>query len=279
MKKILRPIYRKLYDASWAIGMLLWTIRSKKTEKIITNQHFTIGITTYIARFDQFFKPLIHQLTTLFPETQFVIAINGYYDQEKQQNYLIEINRFLAAYKNIKTVQFEAPQSLSKLWNVLIINSTTPKTIILNDDLKILPWFRKEMERTNFIVHAIQLINRSWSHFIISKQIVSQIGWFDERFPGIGNEDEDYETRLALNSIHIQSSKIRSINNLVINSNDFSYGNSIAVINGKYVKANKDFFDQKWEQSKVPKDGFTYVEILKCYLKLKEGMETPNFYH
>jgi hypothetical protein len=113
---------------------------------------------------------------------------------------------------------------------------------------------------------------------MISKEIIKEVGWFDERFPAIGNEDEDYESRLALKQIPLKIFPFRSIKAILTQPLSYSYGEQVEVVNAKYLKSNKVFFDSKWEVAHQPGEDFHYVRILKAYVKLKEGMETPEYY-
>lgn len=261
----------------WGLVDFLWNILPKKNVST-SNNTYSIGIVTYINRYNTVFKPLIKKLCKLFPDTEIIVAINGYYDQEKQKLYLKNITTFLSKYSNIKTITYNEGQSLSKLWNQLIIHSQNQKIFIFNDDIKIAPYFRKNLEKSGVLKQEIGLLNNSWSHFLISKSITVKVGWFDERFPGVGNEDEDYETRLVLNNILVKMFPINGLKNLIIQTKDFSYGKNTETVNVKYVKRNKIFFDQKWEMTKEKRDDYVFVRLLGCYLKLKDGMGTPNFY-
>jgi len=49
---------------------------------------FVIGITTYVERYDDYFKPLYKSLSSLFPEVPIVVTVNGFPDSLKQHNYL-----------------------------------------------------------------------------------------------------------------------------------------------------------------------------------------------
>ncbi|PKP50201.1 MAG: hypothetical protein CVT95_02745, partial [Bacteroidetes bacterium HGW-Bacteroidetes-12] len=118
----------------------------------------------------------------------------------------------------------------------------------------------------------------SWSHFLISKPILSKVGWFDERFPGVGYEDQDYEIRLALRDIPFIDIKVNHLKNIVYQTKDFSYGKNIETDYKKYSSSNGKHYFSKWETSDTAKQGFIYVRIIQGYAKLKDGMETPNFY-
>ena len=170
------------------------------------------------------------------------------------------------------------PQSLAKLWNQLVLRTPTEKAIILNDDLTLSPLFRRELESSSLLDNDIGLINSSWSHFLISRSIIENIGWFDERFPGVGNEDEDYEARLAVAGCAIPIVRLHSVHNLIYPTTDFSYGKNVATANSKYIAANKEFFDRKWHVVPESLPGHTWVRILNAFAKLRDGMETPNFH-
>ncbi len=278
MLDVLRKGYRLIGTIAWQLRSLVWIFTKKKMDGEKESVIFSIGIVTYIDRYNKFFKPLINQLTTIYPNTEILIAVNGYYDLDRQAKYLTKIKLFLSSHKNIKIIDFEQAQSLSKLWNLLIINSSNRKTLILNDDVKLLPSICKKLSYIMLLNSPIVLINRSWSHFIIEKSIIEKNGWFDERFPGVGNEDEDYECRLVFNGIYPKSIHVNAVKNIVFQTKDFSYGSNTEIVNKKYVKENQLFFNTKWEISDIPQDGFKYVEIMHRFVKPKSGMSTPNFY-
>jgi len=269
-------IFKRLY---WSLIPLIWKFFKLERGKERSNFIYTIGIVTYVDRYSLFFKPLIKNLVKIFSDTEFIIAVNGYYDQGIQKKYLTEIKAYLSSFTNVKIVDFMEPQSLSKLWNLIIINSTSAKVLIFNDDILISPTFRRHLERSDVLKSDIGIINSSWSHFIISNKIVLKIGWFDERFPAVGNEDQDYECRLVMNDLLLSNHKIKGLKNVVFLTKNFSYGKKVDVEEKKYVKQNKIFFDSKWNLSKVPISGYKYVRIMDQYVQLKPEMDTPNFYN
>jgi uncharacterized protein YktB (UPF0637 family) len=134
--------YKRLHRfAYWALIDKLWPCIPVKQIGYKKNKIFSIGIVTYINRYEKIFKPFMKSIYKLFPDTEIVIAINGHYDQEKQKLYLADIGEFLARFPNVKRIEYQTGQSLSKLWNQLVINSTADKTFIFNDDIKIAPGF------------------------------------------------------------------------------------------------------------------------------------------
>jgi hypothetical protein len=276
-RKILR-FKEYVYNVYWQLSSLSWKLLPLTQDEEVSNRCYSLGITTYLDRYEDLFKPFLLQLIRVFPDTEIVVTVNGHYNREKQVVYVEEICSFLKQFKNVKVITFVEAQGLSKLWNLIVLNSTNECVFIFNDDLEITPLFRRDLDKSGILKTKIALINQSWSHFMISKQMINKVGWFDERFPAIGNEDEDYECRLALKQVELSFFHFRNIKAILTIPVTYSYGEQVEVINTKYLKSNKLFFDTKWETVSQPTEGYHYVRILNAWVKLKEGMDTPRFY-
>ena len=275
--KLIRFFKRKFFDFYWAIINFFWRSKPFKKAKGVSNTVFSLGIVTYVARLDQHFIPLLRQVSHLFDDTEIIIAINGYHDESIQLAYLKKMNDLLSDFPNIKCVQYTHPQSLSMLWNDLIKHSSYSKTLIFNDDLQLNGKFRKNLNNSGLLGEDVSIINSSWSHFLISKKTVSQVGWFDERYFGVGFEDHDYEARLMLKGVSVPNYIVKGVKNIVFITTDFSYAQLVETVGKKYIKGNEAFFHKKWSIKKEPVEGYVWVRILKGYAKLNEGMETPNY--
>ena len=278
MEKFLRLTSVFFDNIKWWFISIFWKFKAQPTAKKITNKQYSIGVVTYVKRYKIHFLPLIKQLISLFPDTQIIIAINGYYDHDVQEHYLKKITSLLDTFKNVTYFYYDEGQSLSKLWNQLIIHTDNEKVFIFNDDIKLASGFRTSLEKSTILNRDYGIINSSWSHFLISKPIIKKVGWFDERFPGVGYEDQDYEIRLALKEVPLIDVKVAHLKNIVYKTKDFSYGKNIATDFEKYTSSNGKHYFSKWEISDNAQQGFVYVRIIQSYAKLKEGMETPNFY-
>lgn len=280
MKKILRIGLVFIQNIKWWFIKQNWKFvpLQQTNANLVTNLAYSIGITTYKERFETYLKPLVLHLNHLFPKTQIMVAINGFHNQKEQTEYLIKIKAFLSSFKNINFVFYEQPQGLCKLWNQLILLAKTDKIFLLNDDISISKLLKTEIEKSKILDSNFGLINGSYSHFLIDKKIIKQIGWFDERFPGIGYEDHDYEIRLALQGIFPDFYNFKTIKNETVIPKDWSWGNTDTKIFKKYSNANEKHYFSKWEISDNEKEGFVFVRIIQGYVKLKDGMETPNFY-
>jgi len=244
---------------------------------------YSIGVVDYLGRFDTYFRPLIRQLAAIFPDKEIICILNGHHDVAAQMKYIREASVFLSSFKNIRYYSFDDPKSLAKCWNRIILMSKTDKNLILNDDLSVDPYFRVDLEKVLTEESDFFAINNSWSHFLISDQVISQVGWFDERFPGIGWEDGDYMLRMAEKNIKPVSLDCLGIKNFVAPPTNAGW-TDIAAGSSKYSETNKIFFLKKWHFNQLENEpGKNYLISFfwngdKLSGEMKAGMATPDFY-
>lgn len=157
----------------------------------------SIGITTFEARFDEYFVPLISKLNGYDNYHEIIVTINGENNRDFGEAYRKRILEFISSKSRIYPVLFPSFRGLSKLWNTIIIHSTNDHILILNDDIMI-----TQSAYIDKIGRAIRknhgksfLINDSWSHFVVNKKEIEELGYFDERLLGIGEEDGDMAWR------------------------------------------------------------------------------------
>lgn len=225
------------------------------------------------------FRDLLKRLVYSFPGNEIVIAVNGHHKTSLQKEYLKSIKVFCKQYSNVKTIIFNEPQGLSKMWNLIIINSSSEKVFLFNDDVLFKRDIRKKIFESGILNERIALIDGSFSHFLIDKTIIKSVGWFDERFIEIGGEDDDFQVRLEIKNIPLKRYRLYLFRSykppLIVNS----YGKDVLEQVGGYSTVNSKFLLKKWEIS----DNFFVgaINIVKSqgnYWKLKPGMETPDFY-
>lgn len=252
--------------------------------------NYSIGVVTYVERFDKSFKNLAIELQKQFPDIEKNIILNGFPDLNKQLKFIKEATKFLTNLGFTRIISYEKHQSLAKGWNLLIINSDADKILILNDDCEIKPNFRNEFE-SQIEDRDWLFLNQSFSHFLVSKNTIKTVGWFDERFLGIGHEDGDYARRCAyLGYEYDVNIDCPSLKNLQIKEVNVSYTTDPKQKSGNYSVYNENFFKKKWKHGGDIKNGYFYIPIrhLKEYIgiapgpdsycKLRRGMETPIFY-
>lgn len=155
-------------------------------------EKLSICIVTFKQRFD-IFKSLVINLRKDNPETSIIVAVNSNLNEEMDSNYRDEMLKFCLEIKKCYPIFCAEFKSLSKLWNTLIIFSNNNYNFILNDDIRYNhPNLISELEKhINHSNNQLFTLNGSWSHFIITKKIIHELNYFDERFIGVGEEDGD----------------------------------------------------------------------------------------
>lgn len=244
---------------------------------------YSIGIVTYLGRFTEYFIPLINRLVKMFPDIDIIVFINGHYDQVKQTEYLIQITSLLQHYPNIRYLTNLEHQSLSKGWNYLVLMSQTDRILILNDDIAFSGSFRKQLESSLASTAGFFALNESFSHFVIDKATIKKVGWFDERFLGVGNEDGDYMLRMSLAGVPVKSVRISSLHNYVAKQKNPGWGNFSKVSEGKYTAVNREFMIKKWSfkqfgAKKKDYDAHVLWNNILLEASLNKGMTTPVFH-
>jgi hypothetical protein len=247
-------------------------------------QNYSIGVVTYINRYHTYFKRNIESLRKYFPDKQIICIINGHPDKTRHLAYLKEITSWLSSLDNVKYITFEDHQSLAKCWNWILLMSSTQNNLFLNDDISVKQNFRYDFEshlRKNLNFFAI---NNSFSHFLLNKKIIKKIGWFDERFLGVGYEDGDYLIRLADGGIELNGLPCRDIVNFIASNPDPSFKKiSSSMMSDKYSTINGEFMRKKWFFNHLDNKEFDYnIKFLwnnqEHLARLKDGMITPIFY-
>lgn len=115
---------------------------------------------------------------------------------EKHLNKITVFNHSKEPYKPIigaEIVNFPHNPSLTRAWNTAIGMSQTEWTLISNDDIVFdNGWFEE------FLSHHVK--GEVWhgaSHcFLIHRDCIRKVGWFDEQFLGMYFEDLDYVRRM-----------------------------------------------------------------------------------
>lgn len=168
----------------------------EKPANLIAQENITIGITTFEARFDQYFVPLLKRIRE-YTDNEIVIAVNGENNRAFSEEYRSKLLKCISDHKNVYPIFFPQFRGLAKLWNTIAIHATHDHILMLNDDIMIEnPNFMSEVSNTvSRNGGKTFLINRSWSHFLINRDELDALGYFDERLLGIGEEDGDMTWR------------------------------------------------------------------------------------
>ena len=163
-------------------------------------ESFGIVIVTFEAR--QFTRaiPLLKQIRLSGVTEPIALVVNGNFDATFDAKLRHELYLTLATVPNVFPIFIRRFHGLSHNWNLGIRLLGCKTTLVLNDDLWVdISNFKAELNRilSDSAASSFATINRSFSHFVIRDSALKLIGWFDERFVGIGEEDGDYYLRYS----------------------------------------------------------------------------------
>lgn len=206
--------------------------------KFDETEDISIIITTFEARFFEYTIPLIASIRSELNNPIFVI-INGNFNKTKSnfklQKFINELGKFIDIYPTA----YSKFHGCSELWNTGIVNADSDYFLILNDDIHVYPKKLKAIfpiVRQLISENGLVTINRSFSHFGISQNCIEEIGFFDEHFLGIGEEDRDYFYRYEL---RYKNKPYNLSSDAFYNFGDESRDNSVKKIShGKYSYFN-----------------------------------------
>lgn len=212
----------------------------------------SIGITTFEHRFNEYFVPLLLKIREYDKDTEIIVAVNGEHNRDFGEDYRKRILEFLSSQRNVYPVFFPRFRGLSKLWNTIIINATYNHILILNDDIMITKRNTIENVQKNIQRNGGKsfVINKSWSHFVVSREEIDELGYFDERLLGIGEEDGDLTWRyIQRYGRPISNFSIRGLENYADETVHSYKPINIKCHSGtKYSLFNREFmFEQKYK--------------------------------
>ena len=199
--------------------------------------NYSVCITTFSKRFN-YVEKLVSQVRSL-TTCDILIAVNGDYNQEFNNEFRKQILDLCLKFDNVYPIFFPEQRGLAKLWNTLVVHSKQDWCLLLNDDV--------ELDNDEVFTSTIpslgnkpdlRRINGSFSHFLIHKDCLDKIGYFDERLLGFGEEDGDIFYRyIETYNEWIQELWVHGFTNLVVDVRDENIKPGI----GKYSQFNRNF--------------------------------------
>jgi len=140
--------------------------------------------------------------------------------------------------------------SLSRVWNWAIAQSIGPWVMVVNDDIKFHPnWYKDLCE--DYAKEPKRLWHGPSRCFLFHKDLLTKVGWFDERMNGFTFEDLDYIRRLnhagvghnygSRSTLHINA---KSLKDSLVDRAEANPANNNEFLNTKYAKDGmEDFLD------------------------------------
>ena len=157
------------------------------------NIPFTISIVTFKER-KELVKKLITDIRALEgDECDLLLMVNGNNEEEMDDEYRTDMLKFCSTIKKCYPYFFPEFKGLSKLWNSSVVFSKTNYNFIICDDVSyksphILTRIKSHINATS---EEFFKINNEFSHFVVTKETLHRVGYFDERLLAHGEEDGD----------------------------------------------------------------------------------------
>ena len=203
-------------------------------------------ITTFEGRFEKYFKKLLTCLVNQnINNYEIFVIVNAENKLGMNDAYRKAMLSYCAQFSNVYVVMFTEFRGVAKLWNTGIVNSSGEYIAVLNDDIDVPDTFISCI--TNYIdtQDSSFSINGSFSHFVVKRSEVDTVGYFDERFLGLGEEDGDFVWRYLSIYGKFISVRIPNLTNYVDQTKPQNVKN---YNNCKYSDFNQKFM---WSQKYV----------------------------
>lgn len=157
---------------------------------------YTIGITTFEHRFEKNLKPLLEKIKDSRPDLEVIIYVNAQISTGLSDEYRKNILSLCASKRSVYPITTPNFKGLSKMWNGIIVQSSNDNIFIFNDDVDLVPQLFEQIENLLRQENVPSFnINGSFSHFHVNRKEVFEVGFFDERLIGLGEEDGDWVFR------------------------------------------------------------------------------------
>lgn len=238
----------------------------------------SITISTFENRFEKFLVPLVNSLVEQNTEDyEIMVVVNGNLNRPFTQEYRERILSFCSSKKNVYPVMYPTFRGLAKLWNTGVVNSTGDYVLIMNDDVSVQGNFIADVCKHIDTHQSTFTINSSYSHFVVKRSEIDDVGYFDERLLGVGEEDGDFAWRYIQKfGREIPWFSVPGVGNYVDQSKDPSVRTHSGT---KYSLFNRVFtYDYKYKRSDnaTIRGFFDYPMV--CTLPTEKQYPYENFY-
>jgi hypothetical protein len=177
------------------------------------------------------------------------LVINGKFDGPPDSQKLMHLINRVSEYEDVFPIVFGHLQGCATLWNTGLTHSNCSRNFVFNDDISVdeetiasqMQVAVEMMSESNLLT-----INNSWSHYLISNNCLKDIGPFDERFLGFGEEDGDYIRRVV---VHTGKGPTNVLLPSFVNVIDQSADPNVATSWGKYSLFNKCLFHLRYPET------------------------------
>jgi len=156
-------------------------------------QNASILITTFEKRQFSAALPLVNSIRSNGIDLPIMVYINGNLDGGHDTKARSALLQELSKISAVDVICSNTMTGISRNWNLGIQLLASENILCLSDDIVISHGFKEDMEATFKLVSSEDfIVIGSFASFVISRKCIDNIGWFDERFMGFGEEDGDY---------------------------------------------------------------------------------------
>jgi hypothetical protein len=225
--------------------------------------NFDIAITTFSLRFE-FAKNLIKKIRELGINNNILLCVNGEKNGDFDEKYRTDILNICQEYPKVYPIFFVETRGLSKMWNTCVIHAVNENILVLNDDIildnsNIFEVVTQHINSSEYF--GLSKINDTFSYFVINKKLLDELGYFDERLLGFGEEDGDITYRLIDNKgVEVYKLYANGVHNVVSNIRHEHIKPGI----GKYSHFNRDFIFRKKYTSENTKSNISGMFGFPC---------------
>ena len=209
----------------------------------------SVLIVTFKERF-LYVKDLIEKIRSSSGDNfDILVAVNGNNDELVDERYRTDILELCKATPRCYPIICPEFKSLPKLWNTLVLFSRTEYNFIICDDVEYgnaqtLDIIEKYIADTK---EEFFTINGGFSFFVLTKNMLHKLNYFDERLCGYGEEDGD-----IIHSFILQEQRV--LPSLTING---IFNKALYNIKNKHIDAhidNKPRFNREFSCIKYKED-------------------------
>lgn len=233
--------------------------QSEARQSESSHRHAAIVLTTFSDRFFSHAIPTLQSFKDANLERRVFVVVNG--DQDKDFDEAIR-NQFLAealAVYPVSPICFGSARGMAELWNAGARYADQESLIFMNEDLLIDP--NGLLEAIELIEAALEtrglvILNESFGHFGLKRKCLLDLGWFDERFLGFGEEDGDFLWRFETNPNYGKSCVLRANHSAIKNiASNIGYLKITGGPTSKYSSFNHEMLRLKYSFKVGPPQG------------------------
>jgi len=241
---------------------------------------YSIAIQTFVYRFDRYFRPLLAELDRQAPAVTKVVFVNGQHNEPFDPSYRSAVLTFVAGFPNTFPIVSPIVRGCAFMWNTCFNFTDTPVILNLNDDVTVGAGFIAEYERLLAQVPDESFTIGGFSAASIHRDDLFDVGYFDERLLGFGEEDGDWVWRwIARRGRGIRQFHSGRLTNHSHPSPTDS--KNMRKHLDKYAAFNREWlFSEKYEMPSPAEtsDRPSHAGMFDAPASLRTGAATPDFY-